>query len=76
LKSNGIHQFLVCADNVRILCENLIAIKKYTEVLLQASREVGLEVNTEETKCIYGQQKGVQNYNLIIANKPLKMWQS
>jgi hypothetical protein len=32
--------------------ENIDAIQKNTEVLLDTSKEVGLEVNLEKTKCM------------------------
>jgi hypothetical protein len=43
------HQLLTYADNVNIVGENIDATEKNTEVLLDASKEVGLEVNPEET---------------------------
>jgi hypothetical protein len=50
LKLNGTHQLLVYVDDVNLLGDN---IKKNTETLIEASNEVGLEVNTEKTKYTY-----------------------
>jgi hypothetical protein len=47
LKSNGINQLLVYADDVNLLGDNIDNTKKNTETLIDASKEVGLEVNTE-----------------------------
>jgi hypothetical protein len=42
LKWNGTHQLLVCVDGVTFLGEKVNTIKKNTETVLDAKKEVGL----------------------------------
>jgi hypothetical protein len=47
LKLNGTHQLLVYADDVHILGGSVHAIKKNTEALVVASKDIGLEINAD-----------------------------
>jgi hypothetical protein len=52
LKLNGTHQLLDYTDNVNLLGDNINTIKRNTETLIDASKEVGLEINVEKTKYV------------------------
>jgi hypothetical protein len=51
--------------------DNIDTIKKNTETLIDASKEVGLEVNAEKTKymLLSHHQNAGQNHNIKIANR-------
>jgi hypothetical protein len=42
---NGTHQLLAYADDVNLLGDNIDTIKNNRETLIDASMEVGLEIN-------------------------------
>ena len=50
LKLNGTHQLLAYADDVNILEGSIHSLKKNSESLVAASREIQLEVNANKTK--------------------------
>jgi hypothetical protein len=50
LKLIRTYQLLAFADDVTLLGDNIDTIKKNTETLIDASKEVGLEINAEKTK--------------------------
>jgi hypothetical protein len=49
---NEIYQFLLCADDVNLLGENITTLIKNTEAVL-GSKEVALEVNIDKTKYMF-----------------------
>jgi hypothetical protein len=64
------HQLLVCADDVNLLGTDINTIKNNTEALrvIEASKKVDLEVNTEKTKYVDVTSPECRN-NHNIANK-------
>ena len=50
MKLNGTHQFLAYADDVNILGVSVHTVKKNTEALVAATKEIGLEVSAHKTK--------------------------
>jgi hypothetical protein len=68
LKLNGTHQLLAYADDVNLLGDNIDTINKNTQTLIDASKEVGLEVNVEKTKymLVSRDQNAGQNWDIKI----------
>jgi hypothetical protein len=66
LKLNVTHQLLAYADDVNLLGDNIDTIKKNTETLIDASKEVGLEINVEKTKymLLFCHQSAGQNCDI------------
>jgi ribosomal protein S2 len=56
---------------IHLFRDNIDTIKKNTETLIGASKEVGLEVNAEKTKymLLSRNQNAGQNHNIKIANR-------
>jgi hypothetical protein len=71
LKLSGTHQLLANADDVNLLRDNVDTIKKNTETLIDAGKEVGLEINVEKTKymLLSRHQNVSQNRDIKITNR-------
>ena len=52
MKLNGIHLLLAYTDDVNVLGGSLNTTEKNTDALVVASKEIGLEVNADKTKCM------------------------
>jgi hypothetical protein len=70
LKLNATHQLLACADDENLL-EITDTINKNRETLIDANKEVGLEVNIEKTKymLVSRYQNAGQNRDIKIGNR-------
>jgi hypothetical protein len=62
---------LACADDVNLLRDNIDIINKNTQTTIDASKEVGLEVNVEKTKymLVSRAQNAGQNREIKIGNR-------
>jgi hypothetical protein len=71
LKLNGTHQLLAYADDVNLLGDNIDTIKKNTETLIDASKEVGREINVEKTRYML-----LSRYQNVGQNREIKITNS
>jgi hypothetical protein len=71
LKLNGAHHILAYAVDVDLLEDGIDAIKKNTKPLIDASKEVYLEINIEKTKymLLSRHQNVGQNHDIKIVNR-------
>jgi hypothetical protein len=71
LELNETHQLLVYVDDVKLLGDSVNTIKVNLETLLEASRDVGLEINAEKTKYMIMSRhpNSGENQNIRIANE-------
>jgi hypothetical protein len=71
MKLNGTQQLLAYGDHVNLLGDNIDTIKKNIEILIYASKEVGLEINVEKAKymLLSRQQNVGQNRDMKVANR-------
>jgi hypothetical protein len=68
LQLNGTHKLLVYVDGAELLEDNILVdtTKKNTETVIDASKEVGLEIKAEETQYMFMpcHQNAGQNQNI------------
>jgi hypothetical protein len=71
LELNGTHQLLIYADDITLLGDSIESMSESTELLLEASRDVGLEINAEKTQYMIMSHhlNSGQNQNIRIANE-------
>ncbi|KAJ4433802.1 hypothetical protein ANN_16114 [Periplaneta americana] len=70
LEMTGLHQLLVYADEVNMLRKNPQTIRENAEILVEAGKAIGLEVNPENTKYMImsRDQNIVRNGNIKIGD--------
>jgi hypothetical protein len=68
LKLNGTHQLLAYADDVNILVGSVHTVRENAEALVVATKENGLEVNTDKTKYSKPSYYAINSFREIIAS--------
>jgi hypothetical protein len=68
---NGTHLILVYAYDINLFGDSVSTIKENTETLLEASKDIGLEINAEKTKYMIMSRhpNSGQNQNIRIATE-------
>ena len=71
---NGTHQLLAYADDVKILGGSVHTVKENVEALVVASKEIGVEVNADETKhmVMSRDQNAGRSHNIKTNNSPFE----
>jgi hypothetical protein len=74
MELNGTHQLVAYTDDVNLLGDNIDIIKKNTETLIDASKEIGLEINVDKTKymLLSRHQNEGRNRDIKTANRSFK----
>jgi hypothetical protein len=73
---NGTHQQLAHVDGVNLLADSVNAIKENSEILLEANRDISIEINAEKTKymIVSPHPNSGQNQNIRIHNESFEKW--
>jgi hypothetical protein len=68
---NGTHQLLAYVNYLNLLGNNIDAVKNNTGTLIDANKEVGIEINAEKTKCMLlsCHQNAAKNHDMEVGNK-------
>jgi hypothetical protein len=75
LELNGTYQLLVYVDDDSLVGDSVSAIKENTESPLEASRDIGLQINAEKTKYMIMSRhpNSGQDQNIRIANESFEI---
>jgi len=70
LKLNGTHRLMVYTDGVYMLGGSVDTVKKHTQALVVANKEIGLEVNADKTQYMVmsRDQKAGRSHNIQTDN--------